>query len=594
VALGTQRQDDWGAAIYRARNSLPNAAYDAINCLVNDEGFLYRRGGSAFWSASNAGNTLIRVFTQFYPALNAPRVTAAGNGHFYAFSGTTPVDLGTVATPGRPASVGGMTVFPIGAGGRLAYYGGSVKTSSYVVSAGKSVSTTAGSAVVTGATTAFLANVDAGMILRHSGSGRMLVVKSVDSDTQVTLTTPWPTTNAASTLFTFYPVVDSGVVLSFPFPTLSGSTYATAAGAGLPKLIVTTGNRAYESSAEDASAGTVTFDANVYHELPSNVEITGAEGIGDSCLLFTTRGVWRIDNVSQAPVDDFGNQQQALTKISENVVLWGDAGIAGWQGDVIVPALDNVYIMSPSGSTQPIGAAFHGNGIGPLLKSYVGLGYKPGYASVHDSHYYLPVVNSSNVVQDVLVCRLDRPYLLSSRPRIWGYPWTRWTGHAAGVAYATLPPTSTAGPKLLGVASQRVTDLTDTVNPTSANSQDADGTTSDVTIITRDFPTQDGIQSGLLRRLRAKYVLTGDGTHTSPTLAITYSSDQDADSYSALTDNGLQGGGSAGITSDGSKYSWWRVSKRRERIRFKITVTGASASFIWRTLELLIRPTGRQ
>jgi hypothetical protein len=47
-------------------------------------------------------------------------------------------------------------------------------------------------------------------------------------------------------------------------------------------------------------------------------------------------------------------------------VLWGDAGIAGWQGDVIVPALDNVYLMSAERLAQPIGAAFHGNGIGPL------------------------------------------------------------------------------------------------------------------------------------------------------------------------------------------------------------------------------------
>ena len=93
---------------------------------------------------------------------------------------------------------------------------------------------------------------------------------------------------------------------------------------------------------------------------------------------------------------------------------------------------------------------------------------------------------------------------------------------------------------------------------------------------------------------RVVYEATGDGTNTDPTVALAYSSDADADAYTTLTTKGEQGGGSGWGTSDGSKYQWAQVVKKRTRIRFKITLANTAATFVLRSIELLIRPSGRQ
>lgn len=561
--------------MYRGRRAPENAVYDAVNAILTDEGLIAKRGGSAYWSGSNAGNTLTRLSALYYPGISASRVTAWGT-NFYAFNGTTPVDLGALATPGRPASVGGMAVFPIGAG-RLAYYGGSIKAAGYNTG---TVTFTQGSAVVTGAGTSWSANADAGMVLFKPSSGRVMVVKSVDSNTQLTLTAPYPSATVAGSSYTLYPILDSSLVsLPTDLPSLGGSTYVAAAGAGFPRLIYTTGNRAYLSDRGDPTR----FDDEVYHELPSNVVLTGAEGVGDSCLLLTTGGVWAIDGLSFDAVDAFGNQQQTVRRVGGEIVLWGDLGVSSWAGGVIVPAVDDVYILGADGPSVTLTGARQSSwdgGIRDLYRSYVAAGYQPGMAAVHRGHYVLPVLNGSTWV-DTLVCRLDR-----------GSVWTRWSGHAAGVANAVLAGSASAGPKLLSVAGQRVTDLNGTLVPAAGNAVEADSTVPDCTITTRDFPT-GGNTHGFVQRARLRYELTDGGT-PDPTVALAYSSDQDAGAFTTLTEKGEQGGGTGWATSDGSRYQWALVGKRRERIRFRVTVSGACASFVLRTIELLLRPTGKQ
>jgi hypothetical protein len=139
-----------------------------------------------------------------------------------------------------------------------------------------------------------------------------------------------------------------------------------------------------------------------------------------------------------------------------------------------------------------------------------------------------------------------------------------------------------------------VTDLTGAFAPTAANAVEADGTVPDCTITTRDYSTSQ--QHGFVRRARLRYELTDDGSAATaaPTVALAYSSDQDAGAFSTLTDKGLQGGGTGGAVSAGDKYNWWTVGKKRERIRYRITQTGAAASFVLRSLEMLVRPSGKQ
>lgn len=589
MALASTRQDVWSGGIHRQRDAPADAYWDAVNCLLNDQGRLYRRGGSAYWSGSDAGNTLTRLAALYYPGLAASRVTAAGNGHFYAFNGTTPVDISAslfaaAAVIGRPASVNGIGVFPLGPG-RVALYAGSLKTATYSTG---TLSTTAGSNAVTGSGTSWSANVDSGMLMQHIGSGRTYVVRSVTSNTALTTTGPIATTVAGSGNYTFWPILDTATGGFFDLPPIGTATYVTAAGSGTPRLIATIGNRAYITVSTAEAALSLNFNnstnTTTYQELPSNAEITGAEGIGDSCWLFSSAGVWRVDNLSLDPVDAFGNQTQTVQRISEDLILWGDRGIVSWGGAVVVPSTDDVRLLAPDGSGVTVTGTEDRGRVRDLYRSYVATaGYHPGRAAVFKGHYYLPIVDSSDVVQDVLVCRLDRQAL----------PWTRWSGHAASGAFTVLPQTSSTAPKLLGLASQRVTDLTGTLAPVAGNSQDADATNFDAVITTRDYPL-GASQPGFCQRARLTYELSGDGVHTAPTVALAYSSDQDAGVFTTITENGLQGGGTAGAVSDGSKYSFWIVGKRRPKIRFRITMSGSAASFILRSIELLTRPQGRQ
>jgi hypothetical protein len=210
-------------------------------------------------------------------------------------------------------------------------------------------------------------------------------------------------------------------------------------------------------------------------------------------------------------------------------------------------------------------------------------GYQPGMATVYRGHYILPIMNGSTWV-DTLVCRIDRDAA-----------WTRWAGHAGGPAYSVLTGEASRQPKLLALRGPRVLDLSGAFTPDATVAQDADGTTSDCVMTTTDFPTGDN-QYGFVQRARLRYELTddGNGATAAPTVAIAYSSDQDGGTFTTLTERGEQGGAAGWGVSDGSKYQWALVGKRRERIRFRVTVTGACASFVLRSIELLLRPTGKQ
>lgn len=568
--MATIEHDDFSAGIYRGRKAPPGSVFDAVNALVNGEGLLFRRGGSAYWSASNAGQNLTRLHALYYPGLAAARVTAAGGGHFYAFNGTTPVDLGSFATPGRPANVNGISVFPI-APGRMLFYGGSLNTASYTTG---TVSTTAGSSTVTGSGTSWLANVDAGTLMQHQGSGRIQVVRSVETNTSLTLTAPAPTTNVASSSFKFWPTYDT-INGFFDLPAIGATSYVAAAGSGTPRLIATIGNRAYITVSVADPALSLNFNnvtnATTYQEVPSNADIVGAEGVGDNALLFTTAGVYRISNLSLDPVDDFGNPQQQVTQLSKDMLLWGDLGVAAWAGSVIVPAFDDLYLLNVDGTAKPIsGERFRGDeGIRSLYRSYVSAGYAPGQAGVHRGHYWLTVVNGTTLV-DVLVCRLDR-----------GFAWTRWSGHAAGLAYTALRSGSSA-PKLLGTASQRVTDLTTTLDATG-NASEADGTTHTFTKISNDYDLGPGIRPDTAEKVRYVYETTG-GT---PTFTVSSAVGPEGASFTAAT---LKRGGGA---SDGTDYSAWRVGRKAERIRFKFETSSALTSLILRRIEVTIRQAGQ-
>ena len=59
AGIAASGQADFGAGIYRGREAPENAAYDLLNCLLDDEGQPFRRGGSAYLSTSASPATLL-------------------------------------------------------------------------------------------------------------------------------------------------------------------------------------------------------------------------------------------------------------------------------------------------------------------------------------------------------------------------------------------------------------------------------------------------------------------------------------------------------------------------------------------------------
>lgn len=576
MALDVAGQGEWGGGIYRGRNAPANAVYDAVNALVDDEGFLFKRGGSAFLSASDAVADLVGVAS--LELAGGARDFAWSAAAVYVLDGANaPITLGGSYVPppagARAAILAGAAYFP--AGGRaMATYAGSRKTG--IGYSTGTADTTAGSSTVTGSGTSWLANVDPGMLFLGTVSGVSVAVTRVIDDTHLEVAAPIPlTTSGAYNLVS----ISSGFgATSIDLPT-TGSNYIAAL---FQRLWMGNGRRIAIGDVDRP-----VFIDGQYHELAIGGVITGMDALADLVIIFTSEGVWAIANGAFDIVDDAGNVQQQVQRMS-GLVLWGDAGIARFDTSLVVPAIDDVYLFAADGSSAPISSGQDGRGgilekVRPQYRSYVKAGYAPGLGAVHRGHYWLPIMNGTTVV-DVLVCRLDK-----------GAAWTRFSGVAGSAAYAARVDSATRVPKLLGISAKRITSLADTLDPAAANAQDAGASNFDFSFITRDFPTSSSNHPGTVTRARLRYELEDDGSGATaaPAVALAFSSDQDAGAFTTLTSPGLERSASAGGgVSDGSAYSWWRVGKRRERIRFRVTVSGAAARFVLRTVELLIQQSG--
>jgi hypothetical protein len=186
--------EDFGAGIYRGRKAPATSAYDAVNLLVNDEGHLFRRGGSAYYSASDASSNLYRLNALFMRAPAANRLIArrAGSTQIVLFDASlAPFNVSGDTEWSRPASIGDYAVFAIGPS-QILLYGGTQKSVPYSTG---TVTVTQDDVDVTGAGTSWTGNVDAGMILNVGGN--LGVVQEVTSNTALKLASPWATTTVA-------------------------------------------------------------------------------------------------------------------------------------------------------------------------------------------------------------------------------------------------------------------------------------------------------------------------------------------------------------------------------------------------------------
>lgn len=364
--------------------------------------------------------------------------------------------------------------------------------------------------------------------------------------------------------------------------------YASAGG----KLIACNGNQAFMSAYGDPTK----FDPFDYHQLPEGVTIIGAEGARTVCALFTTAGVWTISNVELQLTDAFGNVQQRLDRFSRDLVLWGESGLAGWQGGLVVPAMDGVWLMNVGQDTAAGPAPFRriSDPVSDVYNEYVRVGFRPGGATVYQGHYLLPILNGPSVV-DMLVCRLDSG------------AWTRFSGQGGNItAYTVRTGGASRQPILLGAQRDTSSKVTSChYFEVDASRADADGTVGRWQIITRDYLTNGALNKSLVKRLRAEFLMV-DPTTTNPSVTASYAVEEPSASYTSVWGGSTWGGttwsdpnetftdltGAAPEDPTGAVVTTWLMGVKPERIRLRFRCTALTGKLTLRNYAMHIRQSG--
>jgi hypothetical protein len=348
---------------------------------------------------------------------------------------------------------------------------------------------------------------------------------------------------------------------------------ATIAG----RLVVASGNTIAFSEAGFPE----TFTPDDYHTLPGGVQVRGLAAIQDTLLVFTNYGLWAISNMAYNLTDAAGNIQQTLALIVPEMSLLHEAGLAPWQGRFIAPCADRVYFVDAVSAPVPIS-----DSITPMYAELVRQGARPGLAKVHRNTLFLPMLktNQSTLEEEnvaTLTCRVDRPI----QGRYTYFPWAEHRGHAAkarafDIATRTpnIAPIKPASFLLGGGEDGFVSDLTDIFRPSATNARDADNTSIEFQVETRDFPTGQG-QPNHLKRVRLTYTLEGAAQ-----IAAEITDDRTRTTWVAL--------GSEDLTAPGEDpAAWWLHPPARVRYaRARLTLTGDPARLVFHRIEMTVRP----
>ena len=584
-------QEDFaaGSVLAVARHLIPpNGCYRIVDGLLDDDGSVYRRGGSQYASGSALGTGgLVFVWDGYLPAVGR-RTLFATTGKFGVLdtNDSTVIDLGNsgVPRPISPVVIGDFLYLPVA----QKVYGGSRKASSYTTG---TVTATNGWEVVTGSGTSWTANLDAGMIVSIANdTTRFYVIASVDSDTQFTLTEPFLGTTGPGQSYT-----------AAPFGTVStrggraADLYAVSAG----RLLTLEGEYVRFSAGVDPTTGRLRpqiFDTTDNHRLPAGATGIAIVGLRDRALVFTTAGMWTVSNLAYDLTDAAGNVQQRLERVSE-LVAWGSAGIAAWENALVVPTVDGVFLVDGISRPTPVALSIAGK-----ISEYARAGYRPGQATVYRNHYVLPIVDNTNVCIDTLVCRLDRP--VDTRiGRI--FPWTFMSGHGGEVrGVAVRVGQTTQSPVLLGAgADGRVLNLSSWFTPGAGFKNDADATTHDLIVETRDFRVNPaGARNrSTVRRVRISYELT-DAASDDPVVQAFVGTGVDIGSdaaWGAVNWGSFEWGDSsledftalAGQAPEAQLVTpyTWRVNRKSEWVRYRFQSSGPSSKMILRAVTSDVR-----
>lgn len=259
------------------------------------------------------------------------------------------------------------------------------------------------------------------------------------------------------------------------------------------RLLVAQGNRIAFSAAGNPTV----FDPTDYHELPGGELVDGMMAIRDTCLVFSSYGVWTITNMSFDLTDVDGNAQQTLQRQIPEMALLHEAGLAEWAGKIVAPCVDRIFLLDTISAPIPIS-----DSVSRLYMKQVNAGYRPGGAKVFRNHYLLPFLDGTNAVKATLVCRLNRPV----RGRQIYYPWSTLTGHAGQMLCLDVRLIGARPGFSGGGHDGRLANLTDVFNP-GVNVSDV-GQTHRFAVEMRDLITGNG-QPNHTRHMRVHLTVKG-------------------------------------------------------------------------------------
>jgi hypothetical protein len=507
--MGEIGQLDWSSGIVQsvARRLLPgNAAWDIQDCLLDDDGYAYQRGPVAKLSASATSTALGAVWEAGFVSGRRTLLAPSAGGN-YVLNGTTPLQLDQMliapgpaldhylAAPGAQLGDVLWRVRTLDTTHQVEGYAGSLKTVAAGYARAGAVALTKDSPIVTDAGAAFLANVDSGMFV-NTGGTQQYVVKSVDSNTQVTLTEPFAeaTTAVGGATFTSLATLDPGIILN-------PSCVATVG----DRLCVAAERRLYIGPTRDPVSGRIRwatgFDVDSYHEFPG--VITALAALRDRLFVFTTAGTYVVSGIALEIVDAYGNPQQRVELVSGDLIVRSAGSWCAWREHLVVAAADGVYLIDAQGGLERLSTA-----ITPIWRAHVLAGHTSGMLGAFRDHVFVPIGT------EVLVGRLDRRI---ETPAGKSAPWTRLTqgDMAAITAITTADPNGS--PKLIASSSASgwVLDCSSVfqTSATAAATTDAVSSATVTGIIdTRDYAPAQGAQA-TIRDVVLDY-WSGNGTVT--------------------------------------------------------------------------------
>jgi hypothetical protein len=585
-------QSDFAAGIQPdvARHLISDrGAYDIINGLLDDDGSVYRRGGSQLYAdASGVGSSVRWVWDGLVSAGRRTMIATPTNFGVMDAADTALVNLGGDGLSVPYSVIECEEMLFIGGSTKSYIYAGSRKTADYATG---TITATNGSKTVTGAGTTWNTLVDAGMLMQV-GNERVYAIESVDSTTQVTLRDAYEGTTGAGKSYTFYPIYEMRTADPYPI----SQHYAFAGG----RLLYVSENRMGFAGIDVAGGKSVphTQGANDFHGFPGGVEILGLDSIGDAAVVFTSAGIWTVQGLSYEIVDEFGNAQHRRDNVNRDIALWGNgAGTSAWLSSLIVPGTDALYTFDLTNGVAQLSVTIENR-----YREYVRQGLIPGRPDIYQNHLILPIIQTDGSWVDTLVCRLDRPG--ESRGQV-AYPWSRQDGSGAALAAVAVRAAANDDPILFGAQSATNGDLLKLnrwFEPDADVKNDHDGTIHDFSLITRDYLT-GSLNLNRVRKFRAHYDMT-DAASDDPVILTEYAipgeSNETAPQWGNVQWGNFQWGsdadtwnlldGAAPETDDREPFVWW-INRRVRAIRLRVRSSGSCAKLTLRHLELFVAPS---